>query len=46
MKDRKCLNYGAWWLQEDWTFEFHQPVLKKITWAERKVAKIHENLDF
>ena len=24
------LNYGAWWLQEDFlTFEFYQPVFKK-----------------
>ena len=27
------LNDGIKWLQEDWAFEFYQPVLTKITWA-------------
>ena len=25
------LNYGAQWLQEVWTFEFHESVFKKVT---------------
>ena len=25
------LNYGAQWLHEQWAFEFHQPVFKKVT---------------
>ena len=27
------LNYGAQWLQEVWTFVFHQPIFKKIALA-------------
>ena len=26
------LNYGEKWLQEIWTFEFHPPVFKKLTY--------------
>ena len=33
LKGRILLNYGAKWLQEVWTFEFHQPVFKKVTSA-------------
>ena len=45
------LNYGVWWLQEVWAFEFHQPVLKKVTWdglnsLQQRGCKYQCNLDF
>ena len=46
------LTYGAYWLQEVWTFVFHQPVFKKddIGWPQQppteRVLDINEKLDF